>query len=100
KTLRREVATEDCRSRAIGDMPWEGMGRSFVSASREITPLCGKPKSREQDRCTSGSVSRALRLGIAASTWLNLHQLCEWSDGMSDIGGKVTRVGASELGSE
>ena len=26
-----------------------------------ITPPCGKPKSREQDRCTSGSVSREPR---------------------------------------
>jgi hypothetical protein len=28
-----------------------------------ITPLCGKPKTREQNRCTSGSVNRRLDLG-------------------------------------
>src|SRR5437762_2209452 len=34
-----------------------------VNRPREITPLCGKPKTREQNRCTSGSVSRRLGFG-------------------------------------
>jgi hypothetical protein len=35
----------------------------FASRSREITPLCGKPKTREQNGYASGSVSRRLDFG-------------------------------------
>src|ERR1700730_18905693 len=35
--------------------------RTSFNRTGEITPLCGKPKSREQNRCTSGSVSREPR---------------------------------------
>ena len=35
----------------------------FANRPREITPLCGKPKTREQNRCASGSVSRRLGFG-------------------------------------
>ena len=35
--------------------------RVDANRTREITPLCGKPKSREQSRCTSGSISRVPR---------------------------------------
>src|SRR5438105_987960 len=41
-TLRWEIATADCRSREIGDTPWEGM---CVSAQTRIPRLCRKPKA-------------------------------------------------------
>jgi hypothetical protein len=46
-----------------GSELYGGRPRAFGSRSREITPLCGKPTGREQNRCTSGSVSRRLGFG-------------------------------------
>ncbi len=37
KTLRWEIATAGCRSREIGDMPWEGM-RERKAANRTRKP--------------------------------------------------------------
>ena len=57
--LHRSNEKEISHALALSNITAGVRDRADANRTREITPLCGKPKSREQNRCTSGSVSRA-----------------------------------------
>jgi len=63
KTLRWEIATAGCRSREIGDMPWEGMSEP-VNQFREAgdSVLVKTKRERKPGPCMKSRRSRALLL--------------------------------------